>query len=237
MFSQNKRAVLSGLVAVFIVGLALTSGKALGDPQGARILYENDHTGWKVHVVQDEGCVVVGVSYEMHTPEGIRAYVTANETLADTVFDHPERWVPVLVTFDHPMAIDRFGDLMAQADVQVESYALRAFDRDGNAVTIGGEPQGDVLVPEGKLRLFAEMAAEAGRPYHLAGVIWVIGEINRDGYRVLTNSEDVFLVDVTRGAAQEEAQKATGLAIPIGNVTVISPYPMMERLGWVSARP
>lgn len=242
MADENRIAgkiILGTILALLSVGFAwqltMAQSPSVDPPDWSNNapLYHNKHPGWEVWVQQEQGNIRTGVTYDRSAHEGIQAYVAANNQLASNLFADSERWVPVEVTFNRPVEIDAFRNLIAQANIKVERYEFRGFEENGQAVTVGGGPIDDVLVPKNKLQELAERAAQRGRPYELAGVYLVVGKINRGGYEILSAADEVFLIDVTKPVAQQEITQATNLTILAHEINVISPYTALESLGLV----
>ncbi len=231
-----------GLVVVLAVWgfVWQLAGPPSGDPPNwpdQEVLYHGKREGWEVWVTLEGTTPRAGVVYDMRTPEGIRAYVAANERLTTEVFATPARWVPVEITFHRPVGLDAFRALVAQASMEVDRYELRGFEADGRTVSLGGGPADSVLIPERRLQELADRAARRGRPYELAGVYLVVGQIDTAGYEAFSAAGEVFMVDVTKSVAREEIARATGRTIPAKEINVVSPYVALEHLGLTPAGP
>ena len=232
MTERDRTKIFIGtLLAVFLFQFCVLLWVFRFPPEETVVLYHNRHDGWEVWVKREGLVVWASVGYDTSTMEGVQVYVEANRRLAPEVFSDPERLIPVEVTFDRPLGIEAFRSLVAKAEMKVDRYQLRGFDSDGWRVTVEGKPSGGILVPESMLQEFADRAAQRGRPYKLAGVYLVVGEINRAGYEFLSSADEVFLIDVMKSVVQEEIEQGADLTIPMEKITVSSPYYILEDAG------
>lgn len=182
---------------------------------------------------QEQGSsATIAISYEHTTLAGLRAFKQANLELAKQLRSTGTHSYEALVTFNRPLSLNEFTDLVAKNNLSAKTYTLRMIAPDGQRWTIFGAPEGGVLVPEERLNTQKGFILEHAQGAAFSGVVDVELSLDASQYDTLQNLEGVFLVDVTRTLAKQDTmQSMVGVAERSIYVDAPHPYWFMEDIG------
>ncbi|HET7036761.1 MAG TPA: hypothetical protein VFI42_13835, partial [Thermomicrobiaceae bacterium] len=184
-----------------------------------------DTGAWQLMYVTYDGQPAAGVEYDARSRDGILAYRDAVRQLGARAFDHHDQ-VPALLTLTHPLSTEAFAALIHDAGATVKSYRYRTMDASGTRGTMGfpAGPNGEIGAPD-------DPTDKSGQPYNVHGVIDADIVVDADSYARLSQSPDVFLVDVMRAVA-DDTLREQGLTAPaLDDISLTAPYWFMEDTG------
>lgn len=219
-----------GLIGAVALGFAATTSKDTVKAGGMATIacptcrYQANHQTYQVMVTDSDAGAnkySAGVMYDTSSAAGINAYVQANKTQAPTVFAK-HATLKALVTFARPLSFDEFRKLMGHSGITVESFGIRGIDPDGTRSTIFGKPKGADIAGE---KVWQDVKGNS----KFKGFFSANATLNAGAYGTLTQSADVYLVDIMDAAVRDEV---TSQYSP-NNVQLKSPYWDMEDLGMV----
>lgn len=102
-----------------------------------------------------------------------------------------------VITFRSPQLVNSLNLFLNDTKLKVNSFEMRATDKAGVKITIGGMSQNDVFDP---LKVFDEIkntkAMMTFGAIELQGVTSLSGEINLSDYNKLSQNSSVYLIDV-----------------------------------------
>jgi len=190
--------------------------------------------GFRYIVNQDDvGDFFVHVEWNQRSVAGLKAYAAESRRQGEFLLRQGVDQFYVLVVFNHPLSVEEFTRLVADADMQVKRYSIDVIDGQGMRATIGGSPIGGELVPAWMLQdALQRMAEVSGGQTKFVGFYEVEGIVSGEGYKKLLAHPRVFLVDVSVTLAHRILRER-GWKVRLDKIqrTGGSPYWDMENFG------
>lgn len=218
-------------VIVLLVGvLALRAPEAAG----RSVIADVELDGFRYVVAEDDmGSPLVTVFYPENSLTGLKEYAAQSRAQGEILLSAGVEPLYVEVTFDSPLSAGELAELVAQTEMQVAEYNMRAIDARGDRVGMQGSPRGDELVPAWPLeQMLRGVAENSGGEAQFKGFISVQGMVDRRGYEKLLSHQKVFLVDVTVNLAYQVLKERGRTVSPLDiQLLMVPPYWYMENLG------
>lgn len=153
--------ILVGL-AVFVIAFAATAALAgppepqVPPPGSERIqLADEDFDGWRYTAYREEKNVVLQITLEDTSPEGLESFRTVNRQMARDLVRQQEM-LKVSVVLNQPLSLAEFTELVEKYGLHVYGFQVRIIDGRGDRVTLFGSSDGDQLVRKDLLQTMLE---------------------------------------------------------------------------------
>jgi len=188
---------------------------------------------WQYQVSQERpGTAQVSIGYDHSSVGGLKGFVKTNAALAEQFYRAGTSRFEALVTFNRPLTLIEFSQLVDQYHLNVQGYTMRMQTPNGERWTITGGPANGVLVPQEKLEFEKQFIHTRAPNASFAGVVDVAASFTAEHYTGLQAASGVFLVDITRTLARQEAARAAP-EVPVQSILIneSQPYSFMEDLG------
>lgn len=188
--------------------------------------------GWTLRTEEFEGNVAAGIVFSSYDRESLLAYADAARANVDAAFAQHEI-VPALLTFQRPIPVEEFPNLIDRPGATTISYHIRTIEPDGRRGTIGGapEPDGTLLDMDHLTDFTLRQEAKGASPLRVLGVIDVEVAVDRSAYEALSKLDDVFLVDLTRAVVVDLLPAQFRQQVPISEVHLEPLYWHLEDAG------
>jgi hypothetical protein len=223
--------ILVGL-AVFVIAFAATAALAgppepqVPPPGSERIqLADEDFDGWRYAAYREEKNVVLQITLEDTSPEGLESFRAVNRQMARDLVRQQEI-LKVSVVLNQPLSLAEFTELVEKYGLHVYGFQVRIIDGRGDRVTLFGSSDGDQLVRKDLLQTMLERVQDQTGDATLLGVTTIDAELSPSGYDVLSKEQVVFLVDLTPGFAEYHMQKQRASLLEADDFVTISAYPV-----------
>lgn len=232
----KKRLLVTILVglAVFVIAFATTAALA-GPPEpqvpppgseDERIqLADEDFDGWRYAAYREGKNVVLQITLEDTSLEGLEAFRAVNRQMARDLVRQQEM-LKVSVVLNQPLSLAEFTELVEKYGLHVYGFQVRVIDGRGDRVTLFGSSDGDQLVREDLLQTMLERVQDQTGEATLLGVTTIDAELSPSGYDVLSKEQVVFLVDLTPGFAEYHIQKQRASLLEADDFVTIAAYPV-----------
>jgi len=230
---NKKRSVLIAGAVVALVGLVLV-GRPGRKGSNGEVIADVQLDGFRYVVAEDDmGSPLVTVFYPENSLMGLKAYAAESRAQGEILLRAGIEPLFVEVTFNSPLSAGELAELVAQTEMQVAEYNIRAIDARGDRVGMQGSPRGDELVPAWPMeQMLRGVAENSGGEAEFKGFISVQGMVDRRGYDKLLSHQKVFLVDVTVNLAQQVLMEQGRTVSPLDiQLLMVPPYWFMENLG------
>ncbi len=166
----------------------------------------------------------VSIGFDFTKNNAEKLLIDLNRQFAMKLFPDNNDPIYVTVMFSRPIPFKEFSNMIRESGMKVVYYEIRGYERNGQPVTIGGNPSGDALVPQDKINLFKERAYARGRPFVIAGIIKADGYLTKDGYTMLMRSGVVRMVNVMRVLAKQIVKDYLGIDVAAEDIIGPMPY-------------
>jgi len=192
-----------------------------------------DHGSWKSAVTPNGSTGAnVFVAYDHTSIKGLQDFATMNVGLAQSLSVAGTQRLEALVTFNRPLSVAEFQQLVTEHGLIVSAYTMRMRTPSGERWTISGGPIDNVLVPQAKLNNAEQFVLQNRPEATFEGFVDAEVSLSTSEYNSLASGSGVFLVDVTRTLARQEAmQLLPGVSSDHIVVDSSHPYWFMEDLG------
>ncbi len=116
----------------------------------------------------------------------------------------------VVTTFNSPQKVEEFIDFINRNEISVDSFKMRAIDRKGEKITIGGVPENNGKIDPAKVfkEISSSQAMRKVDNLQLKGVISFEGEINLKDYERINSHPVVYLADILPTVIANELRKS-----------------------------
>jgi len=228
-----KLSILLGVAAVITLLMGVVAFRVPSEadqPVSADVKLD----GFRYIVGQDDvGSYFVTVFFDDSSVAGLKAYAMESRRQTDILLQQGIDTLYVEATFNSPLSLDEFAELVVQSGMEVDYYNMRAIDAQGDRVGMQGGPSEDELVQAWLLdEMLRGIERNSGGKAEFKGFISVAGMVNRQGYQKLVAHPKVFLVDVSVNLARQVLQ-TRGRPVNLREIQlVVGPvYWGMENLG------
>lgn len=238
VLAKHRITVLVGacLLAVALI-VPLQAGAAQGAPPQPKPIPAHDFGTWSYTAGrEDDGALVIHVRYDDRSIAGLRAYATANRTLAQQLAREGGQ-AEVQITFRAPVSPDEFRTWAASTGLKVKTVTLRTVEGDGRRSTLGVHPQATDPLPQAAIDRRLASVSQTQRsgkligPLTVQGVITVTASVDAKRLPSIAGDPRVFLADVTPAVTRRALTTAGVSDAARGTVFVKPPFWQMEDLG------
>lgn len=202
-------------------------------PAPAVVLTQKNHGTW-VHTTSQTGSnsAQVSIAFDHTSVQALKAFAQSNTDIAKTL-NIPGTTLDARITFNHPLSVDEFKKFVADNGLNVSGYSIRVTAPDGTRWTIVGTPTGSDLVSQSHLNNYVAGVQQQAPNATLNGVIDVTASFSAPRYTALQAVPGVFLIDVSRTVAKQEAIAALPATFDPKKLTIDEGpvYWYMENLG------
>lgn len=221
-------------LAIVVCILAAFQGRVTAASQQAQTPLHEQSSGWEYVAGVSDGKLNIVVNYDKLTRGGIEAFAAANQQLVEQVHGP----VQVSVVFNRPLSIDEFKDEVTKSGIKINSYTMRAVEKNGNRVTLSGGPlprAKSVALQDIGQQLPAALARFPDATFR--GVVTVEATADQSQLKQLLADGRVFTTDVTQAIATDRARaklvsaNASVAQLPVESRIAAPLYWFMENTG------
>lgn len=191
--------------------------------------------------------VYAEVSFDYFNPEKVHEYISLNRKLSQEMAQRGRNQLRVIIHFRRPLSQKEFETFVWNYDLRVHRYFMRAVEKDGWRVGIGGAPAEGQLIPHHLLDTVIKDIRERNDAEFKG---WVSVETTTDSVhlRQMLADPDVVLIEVSptlilesltpqalrqAGASPETIQKLLQDPDQVVQITCPFSYWNLEELGLV----
>lgn len=210
---MKKKWIISLASGLLVIGLIATGSLYANQEfteEKAKVLKQEDIAGGEFKLSasnkSDSKEVEVDVTLQKESPTlgDLEAYRNEMPGYFNTLKIKGYDKIPVTISMKEALSAQDFENFVQENSLEVENYEVRVIDEQGIRATLGGQPDGEDIFPEQRIKEFLDGSKTIKGVYLIKGKMPVKQEL----FDKLHNDNRVFVVDVSEKVLEEKIKNS-----------------------------